>query len=102
MFFDKKKIENFETISFDHLIVELKTILAITLKIKKKMLNSKIIEELLCTVIFDTIVKNHESMGYAFEVDLTDFKDSKNQYSLNIAQLNKLLYLREMYTLVVY
>ena len=53
MFFDKKKIKNFEIISFEHLIVEIENNhLAITLNRanKKNALNSKMIEELaICT-----------------------------------------------------
>ena len=53
MFFDKKKIKNFEIIPFEHLIVEIeKNHLAITLNRanKKNALNSKMIEELaICT-----------------------------------------------------
>ena len=47
MFFDKKKIKNFEIISFEHLIVEIENNhLAITLNRanKKNALNSKMIE----------------------------------------------------------
>ena len=49
MFFDKKKIKNFEIISFEHLIVENENNhLAITLNRanKKNALNSKMNEEL--------------------------------------------------------
>ena len=99
MFFDKKKIENFETISFKNLIVKIKTNhIEITLNRvnKKNALDSKMIEELaLCTDyanLNDSIrAVIYKSIGDTFcaGLDLNDFKESKN--SIQVADIfNKL------------
>ena len=99
MFFDKKKIENFETISFDHLIVKVEiNHIEITLNRvnKKNALNSKMIEELaLCTDYANSndSIRSviYKSIGDTFcsGLDLNDFKESVN--TIQIADIfNKL------------
>ena len=90
MFFDKKKIENFETISFDHLIVKIEInhieIILIRANIKNA-LNSKMIEELaMCTAVI------YKSIGDTFcaGLDLNDFKESENR--IQIADIFNKLY----------
>ena len=92
MFFDKKKIENFETISFDYLIVKIEiNHIEITLNRanKKNALNSKMIEELaICTdyANFNDSIRAviYRSNGDTFcsGLDLNEFKDSKNSIQL--------------------
>ena len=92
MFFDKKKIENFETISFKNLIVTVEANhIEITLNRvnKKNALNSKMIEDLaLCTdyANFNDSIRAviYKSTGDTFcaGLDLNDFKESKNSIQL--------------------
>lgn len=100
MFFDKKKIENFETISFDHLIVKVEINhieIILNRANKKNALNSKMIEELaMCT---DYANSNdsiraviYKSIGDTFcaGLDLNDFKESEN--TIQIADIFNKLY----------
>ena len=92
MFFDKKKIKNFEIISFEHLIVEIENNhLAITLNRanKKNALNSKMIEELaICTDYANfndsirAVIYRSDGDTFCSGLDLNDFKDSKNSIQL--------------------
>ena len=92
MFFDKKKIKNFEIISFEHLIVEIENNhLAITLNRanKKNALNSKMIEELaICTDYANfndsirAVIYRSDGDTFCSGLDLNDFKDSKNSIKL--------------------
>jgi len=92
MFFDKKKIKNFEIISFEHLIVEIENNhLAITLNRanKKNALNSKMIEELaICTDYANfndsirAVIYKSDGDTFCSGLDLNDFKDSKNSIQL--------------------
>ena len=92
MFFDKKKIENFEIISFKNLIVNIEANhIEITLNRanKKNALNSKMIEELaLCTdyANFNDSIRAvvYKSAGDTFcaGLDLNDFKESENTIQL--------------------
>ena len=92
MFFDKKKIENFEIISFEYLIVEIENNhVAITLNRanKKNALNSKMIEELaICTDYANfndsirAVVYRSDGDTFCSGLDLNDFKDSKNSIQL--------------------
>jgi len=92
MFFDKKKIENFETISFKDLIVKVEANhIEITLNRvnKKNALNSKMIEDLaICTdyANFNDSIRAviYKSTGDTFcaGLDLNDFKESKNSIQL--------------------
>ena len=92
MFFDKKKIENFETISFKNLIVKVETnhiVITLNRVNKKNALNSKMIEDLaICTdyANFNDSIRAvvYKSAGDTFcaGLDLNDFKESENTIQL--------------------